>query len=173
MKIFRLPMSALAKQHGRNLTANLLQKLIFRSGISPGGGTDLERVPSLPIYHQRAAHVPPPISNFQKNLHFQPCFWQKFKLSRGKISEFLLPRPLIFQGKPAPQTILLETHAAHTHQKKVECPPPRGAFHVTIADDDIESLKSLHTLFDKYLDHLLVKFEQHRMVRTIQNFQLF
>ena len=34
------------------------------------------------------------------------------------------------------------------------------AFYVTIADADIESLKSLHTLFDKYLDHMLVKFEQ-------------
>ena len=40
-------------------------------------------------------------------------------------------------------------------------------FHVTIADDDIESPKSIHTLLDKYLDHLLVKFEQHRMVQTI------
>ena len=42
-----------------------------------------------------------------------------------------------------------------------------------IADADIGSLKSLHTLFDKYLDHMLVKFEQNRMVRTIQNFVLF
>ena len=32
-------------------------------------------------------------------------------------------------------------------------------FYVTIADTDIGSLKSLHTLFDKYLDHMLVKFE--------------
>ena len=46
-------------------------------------------------------------------------------------------------------------------------------FHVTIADADIGSLKSLHTLFDKYLDHMLVKFEQNRMVRTMQNFELF
>ena len=45
--------------------------------------------------------------------------------------------------------------------------------YITIADDDIKSLKSLHTLFDKYLDHMLVKFEQNRMVRTIQNFELF
>ena len=37
---------------------------------------------------------------------------------------------------------------------------------------DIGSLKSLHTLFDKYLDHMLVKFEQNRMVRTVQNFEL-
>ena len=47
------------------------------------------------------------------------------------------------------------------------------AVYVTIADADIGSLKSLHTLFDKYLDHMLVKFEQHRMVQTIQKFGLF
>ena len=29
------------------------------------------------------------------------------------------------------------------------------------------SLKSLHTLFDKYLDHMLVEFEQNRMVQII------
>ena len=37
---------------------------------------------------------------------------------------------------------------------------PDRAFYVTIANADIGSLKSLHTLFDKYLDHMLVKFEQ-------------
>ena len=46
------------------------------------------------------------------------------------------------------------------------------AFYVTIAETDIGSLKSHHTLFDKYLDHMLVKFEQNRMVRTT-NFELF
>ena len=45
-------------------------------------------------------------------------------------------------------------------------------FYVTIADTDIERLKSLHTLFDKYLDHMLVKFEKkNRMVQTIQNIE--
>ena len=39
---------------------------------------------------------------------------------------------------------------------------PIGYF--TFADADIGSLKSLHTLFDKYLDHMLVKFDQNRMV---------
>ena len=47
------------------------------------------------------------------------------------------------------------------------------AFYATIADADIGSLNSSHTLFDKYLDHMLVKFEQNRMVWTIQNFELF
>ena len=39
-----------------------------------------------------------------------------------------------------------------------------------IADADIGSLKSLRTLFGKYLDHMLVKSEQNRMVQSIQNF---
>ena len=34
-------------------------------------------------------------------------------------------------------------------------------------------VKFLHTLFDKYLDHMLVKFEQNRMVRITQNFEFF
>ena len=50
---------------------------------------------------------------------------------------------------------------------------PIGIFYVTIADADIESLKSFYTLFDKYLDHMLVEFEQNRVVRTIQNIELF
>ena len=45
-------------------------------------------------------------------------------------------------------------------------------FYVTITDADIESLKSLHTLFDKYLDHMLGKFEQNRMIKNVQNFKL-
>ena len=46
-------------------------------------------------------------------------------------------------------------------------------FYVTIADADIGSLKSLHTLFDKHLDHMLVQFEQNCMIWTIQNVELF
>ena len=34
---------------------------------------------------------------------------------------------------------------------------PRKLFNATVANADIKSLKSLHTLFDKYLDHMLVK----------------
>ena len=49
----------------------------------------------------------------------------------------------------------------------------RSVIYITIAYADIESLKSLHALFGKYLNHMLVKFEQNRMVRSIQNFELF
>ena len=48
------------------------------------------------------------------------------------------------------------------------------SFYVTIADVDIGSTKYFHKLFDKYLDHMLVKFEnKNRMVRTKQNVELF
>ena len=49
------------------------------------------------------------------------------------------------------------------------------ACYVTIANADIGSLKSFHKLFDKYLDHMLVKFEiwKNRIFRTRQNFVLF
>ena len=39
---------------------------------------------------------------------------------------FPLPRPLIFQGKSVPMTLLLKNPTAHTQQKKVECPLPRA-----------------------------------------------
>ena len=49
------------------------------------------------------------------------------------------------------------------YQRQIYCKNwfPDRAFYVTIADADIGSLKSLHILFDKYLDHILVKFEQN------------
>ena len=46
-------------------------------------------------------------------------------------------------------------------------------FHITIADPNIASIKSLHTSFVKLLYNILVNIEQNRMVRTIQNFELF
>ena len=51
---------------------------------------------------------------------------------------------------------------------------PIGHFqNFTVADADIGNLKSLYTLFDKYLEYILVKFERNRMVQTIQNFVFF
>ena len=46
-------------------------------------------------------------------------------------------------------------------------------FYDSITDSDIGSLKFLPTLFGKYLDHILVKFEQNRITRNIQNFETF
>ena len=50
---------------------------------------------------------------------------------------------------------------------------PLKLFRATVANADTESLKSLHTLFDTYFDHMLAKFEPNCMVRNVQNFQLF
>ena len=49
----------------------------------------------------------------------------------------------------------------------------RSGIQVTITDADIGSLKFLHILFDKYLNHMLVKFEQNPTVRNTQNLELF
>ena len=46
-------------------------------------------------------------------------------------------------------------------------------FHVTVASADNESLKALHIFLKKHLYHMLVKFEQNRMVPTARNFELF
>ena len=45
-------------------------------------------------------------------------------------------------------------------------------FYVAITDSGIGSLKSLHILLDRYLYHMLVKFEQNRMVGNIQTFEV-
>ena len=49
----------------------------------------------------------------------------------------------------------------------------RSGIFVTTTGADIGSFKSRHTLFDEYLDHILVKFEQNHMLGNIQNFKLF
>ena len=46
-------------------------------------------------------------------------------------------------------------------------------FRATVVNADTGSLKSLHTLFDTHLDYVLAKFKPNRMVRIIQNFELF
>ena len=50
---------------------------------------------------------------------------------------------------------------------------PSKLFRATIANADIGSLKSLHTLFNKYLDPMQAKFEQKCMIQTTRNFELF
>ena len=50
---------------------------------------------------------------------------------------------------------------------------PLKFLRVNIANADIASLKSRHAFLEKYLYHMLVKFEQIRMVRIRRNFELF
>ena len=50
---------------------------------------------------------------------------------------------------------------------------PLQLFRATVANADPKSLKSRHTLFDTYLDHMLAKFEPSRIVQNVQNFELF
>ena len=50
---------------------------------------------------------------------------------------------------------------------------PIGYFMLPLLMRTVEVLKSLHILFDKYLYHMLVKFELNPMVGTTQNYVLF
>ena len=49
---------------------------------------------------------------------------------------------------------------------------PLKRFPATVANADIESLTSLHTILTKFLYHMLVKFEWNRMVQTTRNFEV-
>ena len=49
---------------------------------------------------------------------------------------------------------------------------PLKLFPATVANG-MGSLKSLHTSFDKYLDHMMVKFEYNCMVQTTRNLELY
>ena len=48
---------------------------------------------------------------------------------------------------------------------------PLELFGAAVANADTASLKFLHTLFDTYLDHMLVKFEPNRIVQNVPNFE--
>ena len=50
---------------------------------------------------------------------------------------------------------------------------PLTLYRATIANPDTGFLKSLCTLFDTYLDHILAKFEPNCIVQNVQNFELF
>ena len=77
--------------------------------------------------------------------------WRDFSLS---VSVLTMVARKSFNGKVRP-TAKIDFLMGHN-------------YYVTVADAEIGSLKSLHrpTLFDKYSDHMVVKFEQNRMVRT-------
>ena len=53
----------------------------------------------------------------------------------------------------------------------IDCQKEKFMF-ITDANADIGSLKSLHKVFGNYLNHMLVKCEQNRMVLNIPNFSI-
>ena len=93
---------------------------------------------------------------------FHQRMWFKF-LSNNAWRDFILPMSAV------------ATVAGKSFNRKftAKIDFPLGYIYITIADDDIGSLKLLHTLFDKYFDHMLKKFKQNRMVQTVLNFELF
>ena len=65
-----------------------------------------------------------------------------------------------------------QTSDVNVNNGNIKCPVgnsifaenlPLKLFRATVANADSESLKSLRTLFDKYLDQILAKFEPNRL----------
>ena len=50
---------------------------------------------------------------------------------------------------------------------------PIGYFRLPLLTLTLVVQSVINALFDKYLNHMLVKFKQNRIVRNIQNFELF
>ena len=46
-------------------------------------------------------------------------------------------------------------------------------FRTSVANTGTGSSKSLQTLLDTYLDHMLANFERNRKVLNVQNFEVF
>ena len=78
----------------------------------------------------------------------------------------------------------LDFHCQHQQYSNIKCPIgksifavnlPLNLFRVTVANADIGSLKSLHTLLKIFctICYMLVKFEQNRVVQTTRNFEGF
>ena len=81
-------------------------------------------LPSLPISHQCTPHVsPPPHFQILEKNAFSALF--KAKISAHKRQNFLIftPRPLIYQGKPAPKTQTFgNPHGTYPQKKsKIQC----------------------------------------------------
>ena len=95
-------------------------------------------------------------------MHFQPCFWPKCQLLKRKISEFSLPRPLIFQ-----ETLSLDPTFGNPrdtyHQKKkkkkkkVVC---RGGRHIYL----VVSNNYLSILFLGFFRHKYFSFFSQNVV---------
>ena len=80
-------------------------------------------LPSLPIYHYCATHVPPTFSFCRKKLHFQLIFGQNFSSQDTKLLNFYSHDTSFFKETHSTDPTFGNT--AHTHQKKKVDYPPR------------------------------------------------
>ena len=91
--------------------------------------------------------------------------WSKY-LSNNVWRDFRLPMSAL-------ATVLVRKSFNGKFTAKIDFPIGYFILPLLMLTLEVWNLKSLHTLFDRYLDHMLVKFEQNHMVWTIQNFELF
>ena len=101
---------------------------------------------SLTIYHQCAAHVPP-IFNFYKILHFQPCFGQNFS---SQDTNFCSPKTPHFSSKIHSLYPTFGNLCGKHPPKKLSAPPGYTNLqlrpHLYIPNDHLEK----HTVMKTY-----------------------
>ena len=81
-------------------------------------------LPSLPIYHQCAAHVPPHFKFLDKFCIFSLVFGQNFSSHDANFPNFHSQDPLFFKENPLPRPYFWKLVRHTPTKKKVECPPP-------------------------------------------------
>ena len=83
-------------------------------------------LPSLPIYHQCVAHVPP-FSFLGKKFHFQPCFGQNLSSQGANFPNFRSQDPSFFKENLLPRPYFWKpvwhTPTKKKKKKKNECHP--------------------------------------------------
>ena len=114
--------------HLKTCIHKIIHTITLASGALPlEGGTGMFRgrdplfscqstLPSLPIYHQYTAMI----FNFQKKNAFSALFFLTSSSQGTKFPNFV-PKTPHFQGKPALQTLLLETRAFKFSQGRNIC----------------------------------------------------
>ena len=82
-------------------------------------------LPSLPIYHQCAAHVSPhAFAILEKFCIFSLAFGQNFSSQDAKFPNFRSQDPLFFKENPLPRLYFWNPHGTYPRKKKVSAPPP-------------------------------------------------
>ena len=176
-------MSALATVTRKSFNDKfILQKLIFRS--SPGGGTRMARGGIRLVLHGLTNST---LIMYYSGMKKDPkyafllaffficlsCAFQNLSIwpkshPFSNFARFCTPKQCT-----RVQCLLLKNNPNYVNfwtsmipPLTFEWPPGDRVFYVTMLS---EVLKSLHTLFDTYLDHVLVKFKQNPMVVMVRN----
>ena len=122
-------------------------------------------LPSIPIYHQFTAHVPP-FSILRKFLHFQPCFVQNFSSQDENFPNFHSQDPSFFKENPLPRPYFWKPVWHTPTNKKSSASPPSIAPHPLWR---LEKVCKTLTFFSEIYDVVwfVIRFGRFRRINWI------